>query len=317
MTIVQNQNTINAMKNILSFLFAFACCCTVNAQNYKLSLNLVKGKDYFQNTNAVMSIKQNVNGMDMNINMTISCTVKHTVTAVVNDVYTMDVSYVNMAMKMDMPTGAMEFNSEKNDAGNPMGTVLSKMINKPFQVKINKVGKILEVSNTESLFSGAFEGVELPEAQREQMKAQLKQSYGDKAFRGSMEMLTGVFPDKPVAKGGTWAINSKVETTMVLALAAVYKLEEVTPTAYVLSSTATVNSENKDAFVAMNGFPMRFDMTGTYVSNVKLDKTSGWVIESKIVQDIKGKTFIKESEQLPQGMTIPMEITGTSTIKGH
>ncbi len=304
------------MKTILSFLVAVACCCNVNAQNYKLSLNLVKGKDYLQSTNAAMSIKQNVNGMDMNIGMNVSCTVKHTVTAITNDVYSMDVSYVKVAMKMDMPTGSMEFNSEKNETGNPMGIVLGKMVNKPFQVKINKLGKILEVSNVESLFAGAFEGVTLPDAQREQMKAQLLQSYGDKAFRGSMEMLTGIFPDKPVAKGATWNIDSKVETTMVLALKSVYKLEDVTPTAYVLSSSATVNSENKDAYVTTNGFPMRFDMNGTYVSNVKLDKASGWVIESTIVQDIKGQTFIKESDQLPQGMTIPMEIKGTSTIKG-
>ncbi|WP_316791891.1 DUF6263 family protein [Pedobacter frigoris] len=307
------------MKNLLGFLFAFVLCCSADAQTHKLAFNLVKGKDYLQTTSAVMSINQTVNGQAMNINMTVNGKVKYNVLSIENDVYNMDVSYTSLSMKMEMPGGGMNFDSEKKDTTDIMSTILSKMRNKPFQVKMTKTGKILEVKNVEILFDNILNGFpNISQEQKEQIKSQINQSYGDKAFKGNMEMLSAIFPDKAVAKGETWNIKTNMETGgMSLALNSTYKLDDVTASQYLISGNADMTPTGNGKEIIQNSIPMRIEMSGKYISTIKVDKNTGWVSEALFKQDMKGNTHVKETENLPGGMTIPMEIKSTTTVTGN
>jgi molybdopterin-binding protein len=82
-----------------------------------------------------------------------------------------------------------------------------------------------------------------------------------------------------------------------------------------LQGNATVQTADKDAYVESNGMPMRYDLNGTVTSAIKLDRTTGWVIESRITQDMKGRADIKANDQLPEGLTIPMVIHSESVIR--
>ncbi|TKC03664.1 DUF6263 family protein [Pedobacter frigoris] len=306
------------MKNLLGFLFAFVLCYSSDAQTHKLAFNLVKGKDYLQTTSAVMSINQTVSGQAMNINMTVNGKVKYNVVSIENDVYNMDVSYTGLSMKMEMPGGGMSFDSEKKDTTDIMSTILSKMKNKPFQVKMTRTGKILEVKNVGTLFDNILNGFpNISQEQKEQIKSQINQSYGDKAFKGNMEMLSAIFPDKAVAKGETWNISTQLEAGMPFLVNSIYKLNDVTATQYVISGDAKMSSTAKDKEVIQNGFPMMMDMNGTYTSTINVDKATGWVASASFNQQIKGSAQVKKSEQLPDGLNIPMEIKSTTTITGN
>ena len=304
------------MKKSLNFLIAFLLCTGLQAQTYKLSLNLVKGKDYYQTTDMLMSIKQTVNGQEMNINMNVNGRTKFHVTSVEGGVYGLDVSYLALGMKMEMPMGAVHFDSESSDTTNAMTGVLRSMKGKSFQIKMTKDGKVTEVKNIDALMASAFESSKIPADQQAQMKAQVMQSYGEKAFKSSIESLAKIFPDKPVSKGESWKINNQVASSVVLDVASVYKLDDIVGNAYLISGTGALSSANKDAYQSQNGVEMRVDISGTQAYSMKLDKASGWIIEATTIQDLKGNTYLKASEQLPQGMTIPMELKGNSTIKG-
>ncbi|MEJ2881318.1 DUF6263 family protein [Pedobacter sp. GR22-6] len=305
------------MKNTLSILFALLLCTALNAQTYKMSLNLIKGKAYYQTMTSSIMIKQAVAGKDMNINMEMVGGIKQTVTAVENDVYSIDVTYQSIAMKVNSITGAIELNSEKKGAlDSTMTAMFDKMKNKSFQITMDKQGKVLDIKNLESLFSGMFDGLKMPEDKKEQIKTQLMQAYGDKGFRERMQAMSGFFPGKAVAKGDTWTAEGKLEGTVSLDMKTVYKLEEVTPTTYVISSTASLGTGKDKSVSTPTGIPMSFDMTGTYISKFTLDRKSCWMLEGNINQEMKGAIKMEKSEQMPEGMSIPMEVKVDMTIKG-
>jgi hypothetical protein len=56
-----------------------------------------------------------------------------------------------------------------------------------------------------------------------------------------------------------------------------------------------------------------YNIKGSMTSEIKVDRASGWIIEAKISQKMKGDSHVKGNPQMPNGMTIPME-TATETV---
>ncbi|HNP19952.1 MAG TPA: DUF6263 family protein [Fulvivirga sp.] len=288
----------------LAVLLTFTFC---QAQKSELILRLEKDVEYIQSTNSESTIIQEINGQKMNIVMTINGTMSYLVKAINDDSFDMDVAYKSLSMSMQLPQGKMEFSSEKKDEGDIFSLILSEMKNKEFQVKMTKYGKITEIRNIEKLFESAFSILpEIPEAQLSQIKTQLLKAYGKEAYKGNIEMITAIYPNKKVAKGDEWVINTKLESGMSANMTTTYKFLDSTKEHYLIVGESKIETADKDAYIESNGMPMKFDLTGFMTSNIKIDKTSGWIVVAKIDQDIQGDTYIKENPQMPNGMKIPM-----------
>jgi hypothetical protein len=298
------------MKIIFSFLLSVFVCFSCLSQTQKIELKLTKGQTYTQKTVANTIVKQTMNGQAINIDMTITGQMKYVVTDDIAVIYSMDVSYVNLSMKIVHPGGESTFDSEKNDEKDILSSVFGMMKNKSFQIKMTKAGKITEVKNVEALYAGVFEKFpQLTAEQKEQMRSKIMQSYGDKAFKGNLEMLSAVFPDRAVAKGDTWNVKTELEAGMSATLDGVYKLDEITATEFVVSGASMFATKNKDVYTETNGMPIKYNLAGTMNSVIKIDKNTGWIIEGKINQNIKGSMEIKANDKMPEGVTIPMEMT--------
>ena len=63
--------------------------------------------------------------------------------------------------------------------------------------------------------------------------------------------------------------------------------------------------------------PMKYDMSGSMSSEIKVDKETGWIIEATITQEITGDAYIKENPQIPEGMKIPMTMINEMTIRNQ
>ncbi len=285
-------------------LIAFVFC---HAQKSELVLKLEKDVEYIQSTNSEATIIQEINGQKINMVMTIRGTMSYLVKTVNNDSFDMDVAYKNLSMSMQLPQGLMEFSSEKKDERDIFSLILSKMKNKEFQVTMTKYGKISEIRNIEALFESAFRSLpEITEDQLTQIKTQLLKAYGEEAFKGNIEMVTAIYPNKKVKKGDEWVINTKLESGMSANMTTTYKFSDSAKEHYLIIGKSKIETADKDAYIQSNGMPMKFDLSGSMISNIKIDKKSGWIIEAKIDQDIQGDTHIKENPQMPNGMKIPM-----------
>lgn len=301
------------MKSILYAVIAVAFLTACHS-NEKLSLNLTKGDTYNQVISSNSSVEQSFNGQQMNIQVGITGKMAYKVTDVKDSVYEMEVQYKSIGMKMQMPNGTMDYNSEKKDDQDMVSAMLGSMKNIPFHITMSKTGKIKEVKDIDHLFANMFDKYpDMPEDKKQQILGQLTQAYGEKAFKGNLEMATAIFPDSPVAKGGKWTIKTQLASTMNADMVSTYELKSSDASFNQIHGESTLKTPDQGTTMD-SGFPFTYDMAGTMVSDIKTDKKTGWIVEAKIKQTLKGVAKGKDSPQMPGGLTMPMTITSEMTI---
>jgi|SRR5690606_30368614 hypothetical protein len=303
------------MRTFLSLIITFVILTSCASESTELALRLEKGKEYRQTTNSEMTIIQDIFGQKMDMKMTMSGTMTFLVKEITDQGYIMDTKFESISMAMQMPQGSMTANSEIDDPNDIFSAMMRAITGKSFEILMTKTGKVTEVNNIESLWGDALsEFDEVPEMQREQIKEQILKAYGAKALKGNIEMVTSIYPDKPVSKGEKWTVNTELESGMSGNVTTDYEFKELTSDYALIKGESIVTTADKDAYVEANGMPMRYDLSGTMTSEIKVDKNTGWIIEAKINQEIKGDTHIKENPQMPEGMTIPMEMRNKMLI---
>lgn len=287
-----------------------------SAEKIDLVLNLENGKTYRQETSSSMNITQSFMGQEMNMEMIMDGVMLYKVTGVTDAGYEIEVTYEKLASTMKMAQGEFTFSSEDNDQGNPFSKSLSLMINKPFKMTLSKNGRVTSVQNLDELWDEIINGnEELGEAERMALKEQMMNSYGEKSFKGNIEMAISIFPDYPVNVGDKWTVDSKVQTTVELSTSTEYEFIKVENGIAFLKGTATMNT-GKDNKMNQQGVDMEIQLEGTMTSDLQVDVNTGWIIEGQIEQDLKGKTTMADNEDMPGGMSIPMKMKNVMKVKG-
>lgn len=303
------------MRKFFSLILILIFIASSQAQSTDLTLKLEKGNEYKQIASSKVSIIQDINGQEMNIVATISGTMSFHVKSINENGFGMDVKYEKLSMSMQMPQGIMEFSSEKKDENDVLSMILGAMKNQTFRLTMSKTGKIDDVKNVETLWETVINKFDqLSEIQKEQVKAQMMKAYGAKSLKGNIEMTTAIYPEKPVNKGDKWTINTNIESGMSSKLSTEYEFVDLTFDYALIKGNSTIETADKDAYIESNGTPMKYDLLGSMLSEIKVDKNTGWIIEAKIYQEIKGVAYVKENTQMPNGMKIPMTMINEMVI---
>jgi len=304
------------MRTLFTLFFALIVITPCQSQNADLSLKLEKGNEYKQTIVSKATVVQEVTGQKISMVMTISGAMSFLVKDIAENGYNMEIKYEKLSMSMQMPQGSLEFTSEKNDPNDIFSTILGAMINRPFEITMSKLGKVTEIKNVEDLWEGAINQFEqLPEMQREQIKAQIMKAYGADALRGNIEMVTAIYPDNKVNYGDKWTVNTTLESGMSANMSTEYEFAELTSDYALIKGNSIIETADKDAYIESNGMPMKYDLKGSMGSEIKVDKNTGWILEAKIKQEIKGDVYIRENPQMPNGMKIPMTMINEMVVK--
>lgn len=303
------------MKLFFQLLLTLLIIASCAPEKVKPELNLKAGEVYKQRITSKMSVSQTINGRKSFMGMTVGGLMSYKVIGILDSVYQIKVVYESLTMKMDLPNGVKEFSSEKKDTSDIFSTLLGLMINTPFEVKMSRQGKINEVKNIDSLFANIFNGFpRLTDDQKLQIKNQLMQAYGEKAFKGNIEMVTALYPDKFVGKGDKWNVKTQLQSGMAGSMESEYELKESTDEYYLITGNSQLTTADKDAYIEANGMPVKYNMTGKMTSEIKLDKQTGWIVSAHLSQFIQGTAQIKDNEQMPGGMIIPTALGNEMTI---
>ncbi|RZK33888.1 MAG: hypothetical protein EOO90_31610 [Pedobacter sp.] len=182
-----------------------------------------------------------------------------------------------------------------------------------FTMKMSKTGKIVEVKGIEKLFDGLIESTALPAAQLAQMKTQLSQSYGEEAFKANMEMSMALYPKLAVSVGDKWITKGKFKSGMTADIETTYTLKDITSDYYIITGISKISTTGKDVNVN-NGMKMIYHMAGDMTSDIKINKITGWMANAIILQHIKGHTELQPTAQLPDGMSMPMDMSNKMTL---
>lgn len=305
------------MKKLFTLLFLLTFSVSAFAQKSGLSLNLQKDQVYKQTTTSSSTIVQDINGQKLNMVMTMNGTMSYRVKAVNANGFNMEASFDNLSMAMQLPQGAVEFSSEKNDPNDVFSRILGSMKNKPFRLVMSKSGKVTEIQDIDALWGTAINQFsELSDAQKAQIQEQIMKSYGEAAMKGNIESATAIYPEKLVNKGDKWTVSTKLEAGMAADLTTDFQYAENSADHALIKGNSTIATANKDAYIETNGMPMKYNMAGSQVSEIKVDKKTGWILEAKINQNMKGDAHIKDNPQVPGGLTIPMTVATEMTISG-
>lgn len=299
----------------LALLLPFLCfVLVVEAQKFDLSLNLEVGKTYHNSMVSTGSVSQNIMGQTIDFDMIVSAGMDFKVIEKSADSYNLNVQYRKLSMQIKNQQMNMNFSSDSADTSSPIGGLLSKMTGQSFLLKMNDKGKILEVSGFDKLINSMVESMSaLPEAQREQMLKQMQDSYGEEALKGNLGSMLSTFPEKPVAVGDSWPFSIQVNTGMALGIQANCKLINADGDVYTIVTEGTMATPADAANIEASGIKMQMEMRGTTSSEIKIDKKTGWIVSGTGLQELYGKTKILPSDQMPEGMEIPMKVS-TNTI---
>lgn len=301
------------MKYLFSSLLILSISLSAQAQKIKLALHLVKGNTYNMVTNTTSAIKQSINGQANNIQISITGNTSFKVLNSNDSLYYMEVNYKSLSLKMQLPTGPLDYNSQKNDPNDFMSGILAGLVNKPFTATFTKSGRVKSVENVENMISSVLDSFpQVQGPQKEQIKAQFLQSFGAKAIKGSIELATAVFPEVPVSKNDKWTINTSLESGMSARVSTNYQLTDISATSYVIHGEGTLATNAADDFKKVSDMPMKYNMTGTITADIKADKITGWISESRSKQLISGTVDIKDNPKVPGGISFPMSVVNES-----
>ena len=286
------------------------------SQAQNLKLDLVEGETYSQNSNAKISIKQDLGGQTMDINMEVNGKMNFTVTEKTAEYYLLETKYNSLAMSTKSPYGSMDFSSDKGtDTDDVMSSILAEMLTHSFVVKMSPDGSISEIKNLEEMFASIFDSFEdIPELQRMQLSEQLQQSYGEDSFKGNIELVTAIFPDREVKVNDTWNNTVTLRSGMNMVLNNEYTLKEMNDEYAIIDVKSTSKTEEQEDFQNINGMPAKYNLNGTMSATIKVDSKTGWILESDMHQEIKGAIDIADNPQVPGGMSIPMEMISDTKI---
>ncbi len=294
------------MKYLL-FLFSFLIVTTCSAQKFRPAIHLAKGDTYYLVSTGTSAIVQSVNGTQNKVNLTLGYKMAFKVTGGTDTTYDIEVSYQALAMKINMADTSIDMDSKKASPLDIPSSIIAAMMNKPFNIKLSKTGKLRSVENLEKMINGVFEGFpQIDSVKKKQFRSQFMQSFGPNAFKGTLEMGTAIFPSAEVAKNDKWTVNTSTAELVKSTVQTVYQLVGVDDHFYQIHGDGTVTSDKDSKPVEVNGLPMRYDLNGSTLTDIKVNRVTGWVSEVSLKQLMSGSLIIQDNPQVPGGMTVPM-----------
>jgi len=299
----------------LVFIVAIGCC---DAQKFKPALNLAKDNTYYLSANSNSTITQTIGGQQNKINITLNWKMSFKVIELADSVYTMDASYQSLSTKIEQAAGLIDFDSKRKDPQDNPSMVFAAIVNKPLKIEITKSGKVKSVSDAAKLIEGAIAGVpQLDTTQQAQVKALLTQYFEPETLKGYIESGISIFPAVPVTKDEKWKIDIKRELPAKMAFSINYQLTDIVKDLYLVHGEGTISSDKNAATVQINGMPVKYNLNGSLISDIRLNKTTGWPSSIRTTQLMVGDMQIQDNQQLPGGMSIPVSFNTDVTISGN
>ncbi len=306
----QTKKAMNLTKALIGV--ALIAPSIVFAQKVDLKLNLKEGKEYKQKTEVENVTKQTMMGQVMEINTSASSTTNMELIQDDGNVDTYDIWYEDVGMSMSGMGQSQSFSSDTSALENvdPMSKVLASLVGKKFQAKITEKGIIEEVMGLEEMVKNSTSGMPGGEAVAEQISA----SFGDNGLAKNLEMTTDIFPDKSAKVGSSWTKKQFTSTGLPIISNSTYTLISVEDGKATIELSANLETDPENASTTMQGMNATQFYEGDRKGTLTVDVATGWVTSGKIEDDIVGSITLAPNDQIPDGMTVPIEMKNTITI---
>lgn len=280
-----------------------------------LELNLTVGESYYHDNETKVIVTQELHGGSLISDILYGGKMSFLAKEKTNSVYHLEVRFQTMYLKMNINGNEISANSQKVDSIDILSMLLKELTESPFDISITKYGIVREVK-MEKIFNNLFSfNPDIPKLEKARMIYMLKESFGEKAMKGSMEMLTAIYPKTPVKEGDRWKNKIRLETVSGVTMENEFVLKELNRDFAVIKSQSKTISDDNNSFIKINDELLRFNSIGNMTSTFKIDKNTGWIKESEINQNISGMNEKKWRDDSEIILKIPFEYVGSIILK--
>lgn len=296
-------------------LFSTLCATTLSAADkVQLALRLKEGQTYKTQFVSDQTIKQTIQGQQLDMKQTMGFTYTFAVQKVdAQGTADCRVAYESVVFKQGGPTGETEY-----DSANPPETVpdqakpFAALVGQGFTMRVGATGKVTDVTGANAIMDKVLQAVEVPDgAMRDTIREQLKGQFGDDAVRAQMEQVLAIYPDGPVGVGDSW--------TRTIAIAAGYPLLMENTYTYRgskegmaqvdVSSKLSRNPDGKP--LKLGPMTIDFDVTGTQKGQMSIIEATGWVDQCSLEQKFGGTVKMEGAPGATAAMSWPIEAEST------
>lgn len=286
---------------ILAVAGVQSCKSSSKASATKMfKFNLEKGKGY--DYELVWDLDTKVAGQTSAVSVTGLYSMN--ITDVVDNIRTITTAYKSMRMNMSVAGLELDIDSDKpeqKEADGQIGQVVGLMnkvvkgiIGKPFVMKVDDEGKVLEIKGFEKIFMDMVDSMGLDENMKAQLTASLKDQFSEQTLKDQFAQVFNIFPNKEVKIGDSWQKEYSTSGRMAAKYTTTYTVKEIEGEHVTLTAKTKITS-------SANGQ----EMDGTQSGNIIVDSKTGMMVNAEFDQNIEVKT---------QGQKV--EVVGKGRIKG-
>jgi hypothetical protein len=279
---------------------------TIASAQIKLSYKPKKGSTYEHKSEMTMSIKQNVMGQEINMEMEMDVTYLMEIKSKTSQETHVQLTYKDFVYIVSSPMMSMGYDS-KNPVENPseMDIMLDKMFRNvagsTFTLVINPDGSVKSVSGMDAIREKILKSISGDGQLAQQIAGQMVgQQFDDQSMKSTFDHSFKIYPDRAVKAGDSWnSKNATVMSGMAANITTTYTLKEVSKK----KADVVLSSEVE----MLPSETMEGKITGTQTGTMLLDTDTGISSISEITQNMKGAVTT-------MGMEIEMEINSKSKI---
>jgi len=289
-----------AISIISAFIIIPSCQSGKASAGKMLKFNLEKGKGY--DYEIIWDLETSVMGQQSKISIAGLYSMQ-----VTNDsagIKTLSTVYKDMRMNISMPTMTLNIESNKPDTSNGdetdilqkmMGKMFNGIIDKPFIIKADEEGNVIEVTGFESLISSMVDSLAIDEDKKAEVLASMKGQFNENEIKKQFAQVLTIFPNKEVKVGDSWEKTYSIGGQIPSKFVSTYTVKQIEGDHVTMTSKTKISSE-KSADIELSG-----DQDGSII----VDSKTGLTTNAEFKQNMQVNT---------SGMKV--EMTGKGKIKG-
>ena len=315
--------TKNIVSVILYVIVLQVVVCLGGQEKVDLKLRLKTGESHEMKMTQTQNITQTAGGQEQKMKQVQEIVMGLDVLSVdANGVMDIEMTYKSMKMAMDGSMGHMEFDSANPKLADPnrpdekmLANMFSAIVGSKFQMKMKPTGETYDVRGLEAMLAKMKEKIgSSPEMQG--LEGFFDKMFDEKQVKEMTGSMLCMFSGEPVAVGDTWYDTISIDFVMPIDIDTTYMLKQRKDGIAYIDAAAKMDMGDSSKAVELDpNNKMSMQISGTMNSTSQVDEKTGLTRKSNMTMNFSGVVKIAGNPQMPEGMTMPMTITGDAVVE--
>ncbi len=295
------------MKHLL-FFSILSIFCLAKTQSQGLSLHLKNEENLSQSVLNVEHLIVTANGETDSVVTKTSYRLMFKVVESRGEDYLLESCFKQMLLVNVTSEGTYEYKPEKASAYDLLSSIMAKIIDQPFSVRLSKRGKVIEIKELELVIRNAI--MNLPENMTSQFEEMFTRWYGSVVLSRNLEIMTLPLPLKTDHDSNNWTLSQHLTFIPNEEINVMYKITDFDADTYHIEGTGTMDKEKHKFGSADSG--AKAMSKASFSLSASYNKANGWFINGEVIEHVDGKLKISEIDEI--NGWIPFEMITKTTI---